>query len=161
MIITIYTDGSCSKNPGPGGWGAIINFDNKVKQISGGNPETTNNQMELQAVIEALDYVIKLTNNCSKKEQIHIQIYSDSAYVINAINQGWLYRWRLMNWKTVKGDDVKNKTLWQSLYLHIAKIKVNGYELVFRKVKGHSGNPLNEAVDKLAKEQVFKIIGGN
>lgn len=161
MIITIYTDGSCSKNPGPGGWGAIINFDNKVKQISGGNPETTNNQMELQAVIEALDYVVKLTNNCSNKEQIHIQIYSDSAYVINAINQGWLYRWRLMKWKTVKGDDVKNKNLWQSLYLHIAKIKVKGYELIFRKVKGHSGNPLNEAVDKLAKEQVFKIIGGN
>lgn len=161
MIVTIYTDGSCSKNPGPGGWAAIINFDNKVKQISGGNPETTNNQMELQAVIEALDYVVKLTNNCSKKEQIHIQIYSDSAYVINAINQGWLYRWRLMKWKTVKGDDVKNKDLWQSLYLHIAKIKVTGYELTFKKVKGHSGNPLNEAVDKLAKEQVFKIIGGN
>src|SRR5699024_7184767 len=120
--VIIYTDGACSGNPGPGGWGAILMYKNAKKEISGGNKSTTNNIMEITAVIEAL--------KCLKVES-EVQVYSDSAYTVNAFNQKWIYGWMKNGWKTSNGDNVKNKELWQELYSLTQKHKVE-----FIKVKG-------------------------
>ena len=105
--VTIYTDGACSGNPGPGGWGAILMLGENRKEISGGSENTTNNIMELTAVIEALKIL---------KRPCKVNIYSDSAYVVNAFLQKWIYGWMKKGWKTAGGDPVKNKELWQELY---------------------------------------------
>ena len=136
-MIKIYTDGSCLKNPGNGGWAAIICTDNEVKKISGSEKDTTNNRMELMATINALKEV--------NSEDL-IEIYTDSKYVKNGITD-WIHNWIKNNWKTSNKEDVKNKDLWVQLHdlNNSSKIKWNW-------IKAHAGNPLNEEVDLLAKK---------
>ena len=127
-------------NPGPGGWGAILMFNDAKKEISGGNSNTTNNIMEITAVIESLKQL---------KRPCEVDLYSDSAYVVNAFNNGWIYNWMKNNWKTSGKEPVKNKELWQELY-DLCKIhKVN-----FIKVKGHSDNEFNNRCDELARNEI-------
>ena len=142
--ITIYTDGACSGNPGPGGWGAILMFGNIKKEISGGSANTTNNIMELTAVIQALKLL---------KRPCKVNLYSDSAYVINAFEQKWIYGWLKNNWRTSNKEPVKNKELWEELY-SLTKI----HDVKFIKVKGHSTNEYNNRCDELAvaESQKFK-----
>jgi ribonuclease HI len=135
-MIKIYTDGSCLNNPGNGGWAAIINQDNKVKKISGGVKDTTNNKMELMAPIMALQEI-------DKNQQI--EIYTDSQYVRLGITD-WIHKWIKNNWQTSKKEPVKNKELWIQLY-ELTK----SYEIKWIWVKAHAGNTLNEEVDLLAK----------
>ena len=141
--VIIYTDGACSGNPGPGGWGAILMYKGAKKEISGGMKETTNNIMEITAVIEAL--------KCLKKES-DVQVYSDSAYTVNAFNQGWIYNWMKNGWKTAGKDPVKNKELWQELYALTKKHKVE-----FIKVKGHADNEFNNRCDEMAREAIKNL----
>lgn len=138
--VVIYTDGACSGNPGPGGWGTILMYKDIKKEISGGNNNTTNNIMEITAVIEGLKML---------KHECEVDIYSDSAYVVNAFNQGWIYNWQKNNWKTSGKDPVKNKELWEKLYTLIKKHKVT-----FIKVKGHADNPYNNRCDELARNAI-------
>ena len=140
--VTIYTDGACSGNPGPGGWGAILMYQDVKKEMSGGSPDTTNNIMEVTAVIEALK---------SLKVPCEVDLYSDSAYVVNCFKQGWIYNWIKNNWVTSSKEPVKNKELWQELY-GLTKIhKVN-----FIKVKGHADNIYNNRCDELARKAIEK-----
>lgn len=141
--VIIYTDGACSGNPGPGGWGAILMYKDAKKEISGGMKETTNNIMEITAVIEAL--------KCLKVES-DVQVYSDSAYTVNAFNQGWIYNWMKNGWKTAGKEPVKNKELWQELYALTKKHKVE-----FIKVKGHADNEFNNRCDEMARNEISKI----
>lgn len=138
--VTIYTDGACSGNPGPGGWGAILMYNGTSKEISGASKDTTNNIMEITAVLEALKLL---------KEECEVKVYSDSAYVVNAFNQGWIYNWRKNNWRTAGKDPVKNQELWQELYELTQKHKVE-----FIKVKGHSDNEYNNRCDFLATSAI-------
>lgn len=141
--VTIYTDGACSGNPGPGGWGAILMLGENRKEISGGSENTTNNIMELTAVIEALKIL---------KRPCKVNVYSDSAYVVNAFLQKWIYGWMKKGWKTAGGDPVKNKELWQELY-GLTKI----HEVTFNKVKGHADNEFNNRCDEMAVAQSKKF----
>ena len=136
-MIKIYTDGSCLKNPGNGGWAAIINIDNKIKKISGSVKDTTNNKMELIAPIKALQEI---------NDQQPIEIYTDSQYVKLGITD-WIHKWIKNNWQTSKKEPVKNKELWMELY-ELTKY----YEIKWIWVKAHAGNALNEEVDLLAKQ---------
>lgn len=141
--ITIYTDGACSYNPGPGGWGAILMYNGVKKAISGGEETTTNNRMEIMAVISALK---------SLKEVCEVDLYSDSAYVVNAICEGWLKNWKANSWQKKK-EPLKNVDLWQSLDMLLQRHKVT-----FIKVKGHSDNIYNNECDRLARAEVDKIL---
>ncbi|MBQ7738996.1 MAG: ribonuclease HI [Desulfovibrionaceae bacterium] len=144
MKLTIYTDGSCLKNPGPGGWAAVI-LDNVAKtrtELSGGYQKTTNNRMEMTSVIEALN---TLTEPC------HIDLYSDSEYVCNAFNKGWLASWVKRNWVKSDRKPVKNVDLWQKMQEKIAP-----HQVTFHWVKGHAGNPENERCDQLAQNEARK-----
>ena len=141
--VTIYTDGACSGNPGPGGWGAILMLGKNRKEISGGSENTTNNIMELTAVIEALKIL---------KRPCKVNVYSDSAYVVNAFLQKWIYGWMKKGWKTASGDPVKNKELWQELY-GLTKI----HEVTFNKVKGHADNEFNNRCDEMAVAESKKF----
>lgn len=156
MKIRIYTDGACSENPGPGGWASIWVSDNGIKVISGNNPNTTNNQMELTAVVVSLrrvrNFLTTLSNPWMSKEY---EIYSDSAYVVNSINNNWIDRWMLNDWKTSRGDDVKNVELWMECLRLLSKIRQSGVKITFIKVKGHSGDTLNEYADEIAKKEVL------
>jgi len=143
MKVRAYTDGACSGNPGPGGWAAVILFPNDRQEISGYEPDTTNNRMELRAAVETLKLVLSLGYT-------KIDIYSDSAYVVNAVKKEWLKKWGHNGWKTVDGKDVKNKDLWVRLVELLSKSR----HINFIKVKGHSGDKNNELVDKLAKWEV-------
>lgn len=138
--IKIYTDGACSGNPGPGGWGAILMYKENKKEISGSNPNTTNNIMEMTAVIEALKLL---------KYPCVVKLYSDSAYVVNAFEKGWIYNWRKNNWKTADKKPVKNQELWEELYSLSQTHKIN-----FIKVKGHSDNEYNNRCDELARNAI-------
>lgn len=140
--VTIYTDGACSGNPGAGGWGAILMSGNIKKEFSGFNKETTNNKMELTAVIEALK---KLKKPCD------VDLYSDSAYVVNAINQGWLNNWKSNGWRGSDKKSVKNIELWTELdsLLEI-------HDVHFIKVKGHADNEFNNRCDALATGEIAK-----
>ena len=140
--VVIYTDGACSGNPGPGGWGAILMYKGVKKEISGGNKQTTNNIMELTAVIEGLKML---------KFPCEVDLYSDSAYVVNAFEQKWIFGWLKNNWKTAGKDPVKNKELWQELY-SLTKI----HTVNFIKVKGHSDNEFNNRCDELARAEIEK-----
>lgn len=142
--ITIYTDGPCSGNPGPGGWGAILMMGDVRKEISGGSENTTNNIMELSAVIEALKLL---------KRPCKVNVFSDSAYVVNAFNQKWIYGWIKKNWRTAGGDSVKNKELWQELY-SLTKV----HDVTFNKVKGHADNEFNNRCDEMAVAESKKFI---
>lgn len=141
--VIIYTDGACSGNPGPGGWGAILMYKEKQKEISGGNPDTTNNIMEMTAVIEALKLL---------KFPCKVKVYSDSAYVVNGFDKGWIYNWKRNNWKTADKSPVKNKELWEQLY-DFTKI----HKIQFIKVKGHSDNQYNNRCDELARSAIDNI----
>ena len=136
-MIKIYTDGSCLKNPGNGGWAAIININNEIKKISGSAKDTTNNKMELMAPIKALQEL---------KEQQPIEIYTDSQYLKLGITD-WIHKWIKNNWQTSKKEPVKNKDLWMELY-DLTK----SHEIKWIWVKAHAGNALNEEVDLLAKQ---------
>ena len=138
--VIIYTDGACSGNPGPGGWGAILMYKGAKKEISGAMKNTKNNIMEITAVLEAL--------KCLKVES-DVQVYSDSAYVVNAFKQGWIYNWIKKGWKTAGGESVKNKELWQELYALTKKHTVE-----FIKVKGHSDNEFNNRCDEMARNAI-------
>lgn len=140
--IDIYTDGACSGNPGPGGWGAILMYNDYKKEISGYSPETTNNVMEMTAVVEALKLL---------KEECEITIYSDSAYVVNAFLQKWIKGWIANGWKTSNKKEVKNKELWQEM-LDL----LNKHNYKFIKVKGHSDNEYNNRCDFLATSEIAK-----
>ena len=138
--IIIYTDGACSGNPGPGGWGALLMYGPSVREISGYSPATTNNRMELSAAIEALKAL---------KEPCKVDLYSDSSYLVNAINEGWLKRWTANNWKTATKKSVENIDLWQKILKLLTLHTIN-----FHKVKGHSDNPYNNRCDTLAREAI-------
>lgn len=141
--IIIYTDGACSGNPGPGGWAAVLIYNGKEKEISGGNKNTTNNIMEITAVIEGLKAL---------KYPCEVELYSDSAYVVNAFTQGWIFNWMQKGWKTASGDPVKNKELWQELY-SLTKI----HKVTFNKVKGHADNHYNNRCDELARDAIKNL----
>ena len=138
--VVIYTDGACSGNPGPGGWGTVLMYKDAKKEISGGAKETTNNIMELTAVVEGLKML---------KYPCEVELYSDSAYIVNAFNQGWIYNWKKKNWKTADGKEVKNKEIWQELY-ELTKT----HKVTFNKVKGHSDNEYNNRCDELARNAI-------
>ncbi len=140
--VDIYTDGACSGNPGPGGWGAILRFGPHEKELSGGEPNTTNNRMELTAVIEALSAL---------KESCEITIHSDSKYIIDAIQQGWAKKWRANGWMRNKKDKALNPDLWGQLLDLLEQ-----HQVTFHWVKGHAGHPENERCDQLAVAQSQK-----
>lgn len=151
--IKIYTDGACSNNPGPGGWGVVFTGEKKLKILSGYAVCTTNNRMELLAVIEAYKCIYKHIKRFRRIDVV--EIYSDSAYVVNAINNNWLHTWSKKDWKTSKGSPVKNKDLWKE-YIKYNMLIQKELHIVIKiiKVKGHSGDTYNEYVDGVAKEQV-------
>lgn len=137
-FVEIFTDGACSGNPGPGGWGAILRCDGKEKELCGGEKETTNNRMELTAVIEALKAL---------KRPCKVKIYSDSSYVVNGITKGWSESWRKKGWKKGDGKPALNPDLWGQLLDLLSR---HEYEFVW--LKGHAGHPENERCDRLAVE---------
>ena len=141
--VTIYTDGACSGNPGPGGWAAILRYGTTERELSGGAPETTNNRMELTAVINALSAL---------KEPCDVTVYSDSKYVIDAIEKGWAKSWRARGWIKSDKKPALNSDLWQQLLTLTAQHKVQ-----FIWVKGHNEHPENERCDKLAVAESKKF----
>lgn len=140
--IEIYTDGACKGNPGPGGWGAVLRYGTVEKEISGGAKETTNNRMEISAVLMALKCL---------KEPCEVTLYSDSQYVCNAIKQGWAKKWQKNNWMRNKTDPALNADLWAELLKLLETHKVS---VIW--VKGHAGHPENERCDRLAVAQAEK-----
>ena len=143
MIVKIYTDGACRGNPGPGGWGALLVYGNKEKEVFGFSNNTTNNIMELTAVIKALD---------SLKEECHVVLTTDSNYVKDGITD-WINTWKLNGWKTANKKPVKNKELWEKL-----DILSNKHIIDWKWVKGHSGHPGNEHADRLANEAIVQNV---
>lgn len=135
--VLIYTDGACSGNPGPGGWGAILHFAGSEKELSGGEAKTTNNRMELTAAISALNAL---------KRSCEVKVYTDSSYVKDGITK-WIHGWKKNGWKTAARKPVKNAELWQQLLDALAKHKVEWHW-----VKGHAGHPENERADELARQ---------
>ncbi len=134
--VEIFTDGACSGNPGPGGYGVILRSDNKIKELSAGYRQTTNNRMELRAVIAGLEAL---------KEKCAIKIYSDSKYIVDAVQQGWARRWQRNNWYRNKKEKALNPDLWQNL-LDL----IDHHRVEFIWVKGHAGHAENERCDELA-----------
>jgi len=138
--VEIYTDGACSNNPGPGGWAAILNYNGHEKEIYGYEPQTTNNRMELLAIVKSLE---------SLKDACAVYIYTDSAYVFNAFTKHWINKWQVNNWITYNKEPVANKDLWQRLIELGTK-----HRLEWHKVKGHSDNEINNRCDKLARKAI-------
>jgi len=136
--VTVYTDGACSGNPGPGGWAAILIENEDSRTLTGGEPHTTNNRMELTAALEALRAL---------KTSATVTLHTDSAYLSNAFNQGWLDNWQENAWQTASNDDVKNRDLWQALLE-----ETDRHEVDWVWVKGHADNELNNMADELAVE---------
>jgi ribonuclease HI len=141
--VIVYTDGACRGNPGPGGWGALLKFRDRERELFGGEADTTNNRMELTAAIEALT---TLTRPCS------VQLFTDSVYVSKGISE-WLPKWMRNNWKTASKAPVKNVDLWQRL----AQLS-DRHQVEWRWVKGHSGDPGNERADRLANHGIDQIL---
>lgn len=142
--VIIYTDGACSCNPGPGGWGAILIYKSTKKEISGFEANTTNNRMELTAVINGLELL---------KEPCKVTIYSDSAYVVNAFLQGWIDNWQKNNFRNSKKKEIENIELWKKL------INLSYYHsITWVKVKGHADNQLNNRCDELARGEVDRFL---
>ena len=142
--VELYTDGACSGNPGAGGWGAILRFGTKEKELSGGEPQTTNNRMELSAVIAGLSAL---------KEPCAVTVYSDSKYIIDAITQGWAKKWKANGWMRNKKDKALNPDLWDKLLSLLELHQVN-----FIWVKGHAGPPENERCDAMAVAQSRRFL---
>ena len=141
--VDLYTDGACSGNPGKGGYGGILMCNGHTKEYSGYDPMTTNNRMELLAVIKGLQTL---------KEVCEVDLYSDSQYVVDAFNKGWITSWQEKGWKTANKSPVKNVDLWETLLALVDKHKVN-----FIKVKGHADNEYNNRCDKIAVEEYKKL----
>ncbi len=141
--VELYTDGACSGNPGPGGWGLILKYKGHEREMSGGEAKTTNNRMEITAVIEGL---------LALKEPCAVDIYSDSKYVVDAINLGWAKKWRANGWMRNKKEKALNPELWQRL-LSLLEI----HRATFHWVKGHNGHPENERCDSLAVAQIKRF----
>lgn len=137
--VEIYTDGACSGNPGPGGWGAILRSGSHEKEIWGGEPQTTNNRMELLAVIRALEQL---------KRPVKVRVYTDSQYVQKGISE-WIHGWKARGWKTASKTPVKNADLWQAL-----DAATTPHQVQWLWVKGHAGHPENERADALARQGV-------
>ena len=144
--VTIYTDGACSGNPGPGGWAAILMAGGAKKELSGGERDTTNNRMELMAVIEGL---------AALKRPCKVDVYSDSAYVVNAFSQNWIEKWIRNGWKNSAKAEVANSDLWMRLIE-----LTNTHNVTFHKVKGHAENEFNNRCDELAVAEWKKISEG-
>lgn len=134
--VTIYTDGACSGNPGPGGWGAILEWNGREKELSGGAESTTNNRMELTAVIEALSQL---------KESCRVELYSDSKYVIDALEKGWVYGWQRRGWIKADKKPALNVDLWEQLLPLLAR-----HQVQYHWVKGHAANEKNNRCDQMA-----------
>ena len=140
--VEIFTDGACSGNPGPGGYGVILRYNGVEKELSGGDSETTNNRMELTAAIKGLEAL---------KERCIVTLYSDSKYLTDAINCGWAVKWRENGWMRTRREPALNPDLWERLLNLIEE-----HEVTFVWVKGHAGHPENERCDRLAVEQTEK-----
>lgn len=141
--VTLYTDGACSGNPGPGGWGAILECEGHRKELCGGEANTTNNRMELTAVIEGLS---ALKFSCA------VTLISDSKYVIDAITKRWVYSWKAKGWRKADKSPALNVDLWEKLLLQLER-----HEMSYVWVKGHAGHPENERCDEMAVEQSRKF----
>jgi len=135
--VVIYTDGACSGNPGPGGYGAVIIFNNHRKELSGGEEQTTNNRMEMMGAIVALEAL---------KEPCKVKLYSDSRYVVDAIEKGWVKKWQANGWRRNKRDSALNVDLWLRMLAALEK-----HDAKFLWIKGHAGHPENERCDSLAR----------
>jgi ribonuclease HI len=140
-IVDIFTDGACSGNPGPGGWGVVLRYNGVERELSGGEAETTNNRMELTAAIEGLR---------AMRRPVRVRIHTDSTYVKDGIT-GWIENWKRNGWKTARKKPVKNVDLWQAL-----ETALEGHEVDWRWVKGHAGHPENERADELARNAVSR-----
>lgn len=138
--VIVYTDGACSKNPGPGGWAAVMKYGEHIKELSGGEKQTTNQRMEITAVVEALRAL---------KEPCDVVVHSDSAYVVNCFKQKWYVNWRKNGWRNSKGDPVQNRDLWEALLEEMEK-----HQVEMKKVKGHAGVAWNERCDELARNAI-------
>jgi ribonuclease HI len=143
--VTIYTDGACSGNPGPGGWGAILVFGNREKELKGGEAPTTNNRMELMGAISALEAL---------KRPCRVDLYTDSQYLRSGIT-GWIHGWKRNGWRTAEKKPVKNVDLWQRLD---AALKL--HDVKWHWVRGHAGHVMNERADRLAREAIVAIRAG-
>ena len=143
-VVEIYTDGACRGNPGPGGWGALLSFGEREKELAGAEAHTTNNRMELTAVIRALEAL---------KRPVEARVFTDSEYVRRGITE-WVVSWKARGWKTADRKPVKNQDLWEELDRLAALHKIE-----WRWVKGHSGVPGNERVDRLANEAIDALTG--
>jgi ribonuclease HI len=141
--VVIYTDGACKGNPGPGGWGALLSCNGQEKELFGGEPDTTNNRMELTAVISGLEAL---------KRPCQVVVYTDSQYVKKGISE-WIHNWKKRGWKTASKEPVKNADLWQLL-----DVCQERHQVEWRWVKGHAGHPLNERADQLANRGVDSIL---
>ena len=142
--VDIYTDGSCKKNPGPGGWGAILVYKGKEKELCGGEADTTNNRMELTAVIRALEAL---------REPCSVTLISDSRYVCDGMGKGWAKAWKKRGWKKADGTPVLNQDLWLQLDALYGR-----HQVTFHWVRGHVGIDLNERCDQLAKSEAMRFI---
>ena len=142
MRVEIYTDGACSGNPGPGGWGAILRYGETEKELSGGEPDTTNNRMEMMAAISALEAL---------KRPVIVDLYTDSTYVRDGITK-WLANWKARGWRTADKKPVKNQDLWQRL-----EVALEPHSVSWHWVKGHAGHPENERADQLAVAAVQTV----
>jgi ribonuclease HI len=140
--VEIFTDGACKGNPGPGGWGVVLRMGHHEKDLAGNEPDTTNNRMELTAVIRALQVL---------KEPCHVHLHTDSRYVIDGITK-WIFGWQKNGWKTAARKPVLNADLWQELLLAIKRHRI---EWIW--VKGHDGHPENERADKLASDAALAV----
>ena len=141
--ITIYTDGACKGNPGPGGWGVLFEYNGRKKSLNGGEPLTTNNRMEMMAAISALETL---------REACEITLFTDSKYVMQGLTE-WLAGWKARGWRTASKQPVKNQDLWERLDAAVQRHKID-----WRWVKGHAGDPGNEAADQLANEGIEKML---
>lgn len=141
--VVLYTDGACSGNPGAGGWGAILDYQGKRKELSGGEASTTNNRMELMAAIKGLSAL---------KEPCHVKLVSDSKYVIDGLSRGWAANWKKNGWKRNKREKALNPDLWEQLLNLIEK-----HEMEYEWVKGHSGHPENQRCDDLATAAIASL----
>lgn len=145
--VEIYTDGACSGNPGPGGWGAILRYRGHERELSGGAPETTNNRMELTAVLSALQAL---------REPCDVTVYSDSQYIVKAFNDGWLRKWQRNGWLTASKQPVENQDLWQALLS-----AADPHRITWEWVKGHADNALNNRCDELARAAAAEVASAS
>lgn len=145
-VVEIYTDGACLGNPGPGGWGAILRWRDRERELSGGEPATTNNRMELMAAISGLEAL---------RRDVRARVYTDSTYVRDGITR-WIHQWKRNGWRTAARKPVKNADLWQRLELALA-----GHDVEWRWIRGHAGHPENERADALARAAATTQVGAS